>query len=542
MKPDWLKGRSLFYLIPYIIVLIIGVWYRYSIFGLAFLDGDSEHYLMPPVLKTLTGQWHKGERPMQYLLFIYATLSYKAGIKYTIIAQQVLGITSASLLTLAWIAFVSGYKRHKLLWHLMGYLMLGIYISSPIIMNYEQFIGPESVCMCIMSEIICFMILGLAGGLRHRTAMIMLSIAIFLNLYLVNPLPKWIFVSVFLELVLLYRILVVADLSRKAKGLLTGVPHLLFILLIVVPEAHFKIDNPNEDRIYIEYQQMVYTHFDLLARDKTNFGMTPALQDSMMECYNKSKEHAYPLIGFQSDDLMWGRANNLIDQYFDHNYDSMGRYFIHLNRLLVTKYPLALSREIGKQVVAFYFSCEYVKKDLYGYYDVASTYPSNVDVMHQFDKNLPDRLNDYRDNYHPSADNRPKAYLLAPRYPASVAKGSSYDIERLPLLFSRSFIFFRHFHSLFILALFSFFLLRLYQRQLFQLHIITVLYVAMFVYVVTISIVHTFDIERFTTTIYPLILITPLLAIGYVGDFVLSRLQYTDGKLTIHFKDPKGRV
>ena len=60
-----------------------------------------------------------------------------------------------------------------------------------------------------------------------------------------------------------------------------------------------------------------------------------------------------------------------------------------------------------------------------------------------------------------------------------------------------------------------FFTTRFCQGKGFELHFITLLYALIGIYVLTISIVHTFDIGRFIDTIYPFILITTFLAFLY---------------------------
>ncbi len=541
-KLELIRNKAGIYIIPYLLLLALGAWYRYHIAGLVFLDTDSEHYLMPPVIKELIGQWHKGERPMQYLLFIYATLSQHFGIKYTIIAQQVLGIVSGALLAIAWIGFVSN-RSNRLGWHLLGYMMLGIFIGNHGIMNYEQFIGPESICMCIMSAVICCLVFVFSDVSSHITKIIFASIAIFINLYLSNPMPKWVFVTLFLEVLLVYHIIKSISLSRRVKGYLIIVPHLFYALLVLLPESVNKIDNTFEGRVYIEYEQMAFTHFDLLAQDRTNFGLTPALQDSMILRF-KEAQKVEPdfIIKFSSDNLMWGKANELINSYFHNNYDSIESYYIGLCKILVTKYPVGLSREIGMQVYAFYFPNKYIHKDMYNSEDIFDFYFRSVDIMKQFDRDIFDNLASYAQtgpsgHFNLIGNKRPEDYFLTFRYPASAPRGSCYDIDQQHLVFSWHFFFYRFFDEIFIIAMILFMTIRIIERKLFVLDVISLLYMIMFIYVLTIAIVHTFDIRRFIMTIYPFILITTCFAIGYIADYILNRLKVLAQRKRIGFHE-----
>jgi hypothetical protein len=271
-----IKPINLIYLIPYLALIGLGVWYRSKIAPIAFLDGDSLNYLLPAYIKALTNQWHKGERPMQYLQFIYFTLSKDNGLKYTVITQQVLTMLGALALTGAWFIFLRGIKKFRLLWHLAGYFMLAIFVSSPSLMYYEQLIGPESPCMFVMCVLIFCLTVAFSNQVSASTRQKFLGAAIFVNLYLINPMPKWVFAGLFLEGLLVYRVIKLAQLTTIEKRRLLLFPHLAFLILVYIPEQYHEIGKASDDRVYIEFEQMAYTHFDLLARDKSNFPLPEA--------------------------------------------------------------------------------------------------------------------------------------------------------------------------------------------------------------------------------------------------------------------------
>ena len=122
-----MKIKKLLYLVPYFIILLLGVWYRMHGSSVAFLDGDSGNYLLPPFIKKLTGEWHKGERPMAYLQFIYCTLSKNNQLNYTLLWQQIISLSGAAFLAGAWVLMVAKLKRPEFLLHGGGYLLLMLY-------------------------------------------------------------------------------------------------------------------------------------------------------------------------------------------------------------------------------------------------------------------------------------------------------------------------------------------------------------------------------------------------------------------------------
>ncbi len=73
-----------------------------------------------------------------------------------------------------------------------------------------------------------------------------------------------------------------------------------------------------------------------------------------------------------------------------------------------------------------------------------------------------------------------------------------------------------------------FFVVRAMKRELLQADTVSILYLIIFVYVLTVSIVHTFDVNRFISTIYPFILVTTFMAIIYIVQSIYSVLSGSD--------------
>src|SRR5580692_6118857 len=119
MKDSW--KVSVLFIVPYLALLILGVWYYAHITPVAFTDGDAYGYLSPAIERQITGEWHKGERPLQYLFFLYFTLTKDFSYSHIVIAQQVLTLIGGGLLAAAWIMYARSQKRATFLWHLAGY-------------------------------------------------------------------------------------------------------------------------------------------------------------------------------------------------------------------------------------------------------------------------------------------------------------------------------------------------------------------------------------------------------------------------------------
>jgi hypothetical protein len=515
------KPINLIYLIPYPALIAIGIWYRSKIAPIAFFDGDSINYLIPPYIKALTNQWHKGERPMQYLQFIYLTLSKENGLKYTVITQQILTMLGALALTSAWFVFLRNMKKNRLLWHLAGYFMLAIFVSSPSLMYYEQLIGPESPCMFVMCILIFCLTVVFSNYVSVSTRQKFLGAAIFVNLYLINPMPKWVFAGLFLEAFLVYRAIKFAQLTAIQKRRLLLLPHLAFLVLVYIPEQYHKIDKASEDRTYIEFEQMAYTHFDLLVRNKSNFPLPAAQQDSLVKYFHEAAnvEPGF-LIGFSSDNLMWGPANNLITDFYKGDYDSIGHFYKTLNYELVTRYPIGLTKSILKQLYIFYVPNHYAHKKLCNYPNTRVIYRSTTSQLDFFDHMLSSKL----EELHIKNPNLP-AYLLSPRYALNIDKSDITYTEKSPIFFHDTFIFYRWFDHIYLLVMLLFFALLIYRGQFFKPNVVSLLYLLIFIYACTIAIVHTFDVDRFIVTIYPFNLVTTFMATAYIASAGLERLS-----------------
>ena len=516
-----IKLRSLLYLFPYIILLMLGAWYRVHTSNVVFFDGNTDSYTLPPYLKAVTGNWYLGDRPFQYLHFIYLFLSRHDGLFYVVIAQKILGLTGAAFLTGAWIAYVVRSKSNVLLSHLLGYIMLGIYISSPVLMYYEQLIGPESVCMFVMCVLICCLSIGFDSDLKPGITAAFLSAAIFVNLYLAEPMPKYMFASIALEVILIAVLMLFSEIPLRKRLLLLLFPHLLYLFIAVIPARIHKTEKPFQNLLsYIEYQQMVYTHFDLLVQDRSNFETATPLYDSLLVCFHESQvDQANTLTGSSNDYLMFGRASESINEYYHYHYDSIGRFYKHLCYVLVTRYPLGLAKEIGRQIYAFYIPNRIIRKDLFSYY---VGYADLKSQLKRSDDHLMESLNNLK------VYTVDPEFLLVPRYQSPETVHGVLRYEELPLLFDNGFFFYRWFDVIFIVTMLLFFVVRAMKRELLQADTVSILYLIIFVYVLTVSIVHTFDVNRFISTIYPFILVTTFMAIIYIVQSIYSVLSGSD--------------
>jgi hypothetical protein len=519
MKIKGLGLKNILYLLPYLLILLLGVWYRLHTSSLAMWDGDSYLYLRPVCLKQLIGEWHKGERPMQYLMFIYYTLLGTYKLKNLITVQKILGMIGATFFTGAWLFFIRRFKDNTLLWHLAGYFIIYIYISSPQVMYYETQIGPESFSISLMSMFLFFLSGFFASTLKPLSRSVLLGAAMFMNLYLINPMPKCIFANIFTDLILIWLVINFAELKKRAKVYLILIPHLLYVLLVAIPEYTHTVNAPNEDRVFIEYEQMAFTHFDLLSQDKTNFNITPQVQDSIIRFFNESKINSpYLLIGFNSDYLMWSSVNYMIRDHYHANYDSIGAFYKHLNYVLVTKYPWQLSREICKQTIAFYLPNKTIHKELFNVDDIRDRFELTIKLAKDAEPGF------YNDNYLWQKEHHQfiSQDLFSAQYPASLSDDESINFSQLPFQFNTNFAFYYYFDYIFLLAMILFFVVRIIEGKFFSWDLITLLYAYIAVYVITISIVHTFDIGRFVITIYPFLLLVTFFALTYIVDVVLN--------------------
>ncbi len=501
------------YLIPYLAIIALGIWYRAQVTPVFYFDGDSANYLLPPMVKAMAHVWHKGERPMPYLQFIYLTLSKTHGLKYTVMAQQALNILGAVFLTGAWFVFLRGIKKYTWVWHLMGYVMLTIFVQSPTLLYYEQLIGPESPCIFVMCVLISCLTVALSAHVSNNTRRLFLGICIYVNLFLIVPMPKWVFAGAFMEVFLVYKALKFTSVTVQQRRRLLLVPHLAYLLLVYAPEKYYKIDQPYEDRTNIEFEQMAYTHFDLLTRDKSNFQVSPSMQDSLMQCFHEAQK-AEPgfLIGFGSDYLMWGRASELVNSYYKNNYDSIGRFYRHLNYVLVTKYPLALTVSIIRQLGIYYLPTHYAHKNFCNYPNTQILYNGTKATLGSFDKSLAIKLQALSANMSDF-----DSYRLDTHYPAAMEQSGVCITEQLPFVLPNTFWFFRWFDHIFLFVMCSFFIMQYINGRLFTLNLVALLYVCIFIYACTIAIVHTFDVDRFIVTVLPFNLVTTFMAMAFVG-------------------------
>ena len=172
---------------------------------------------------------------------------------------------------------------------------------------------------------------------------------------------------------------------------------------------------------------------------------------------------------------------------------------------------MGLTVEICKQIGAFYFPNKFIHKELLFYYFDPDLHERE---LYYFDTLLAQKLD------HPVDS----GFLLTPRYGRLANLTGVGRYEQLPFLFGGYYLFQGWFDKIFITALLLFIGILLYRRRLFSHKLILVFHLAIFIYVMTIAIVHTFDIERFIITIYPFLLIATSMTLVSIIDFAGAKI------------------
>ena len=551
-------ANSYLYYLPYLLLLLLGVYARVQIPNLALLHGDSCNYLLPPYIKLILNEWHKGERPMPYLRFLYYTISPESGLNYAIFWQKILGLTGSVFLVLAWIKVVSSINRNLFIWHLAGYALTAIYTLLPIQMYYEQLIAPELLGMTVLCLLLlCYAHLFYSNSDSSSLPWV-LGLSIFVNLFMAGPMPKFMLMTIVGEVLLLFWIGKWLKRSIRTKLLVLAVPHLVWLVFIWIPEFTNEVDNPIDDRTFIEYKQVTFTHFDILIADKTNFDVPLAIQDSLVHYFEESKKTA-PLFltGFSSDDLMWGKANEIIGQYLNDDHTALHTFYRNLVLKLVTKYPFQMTYHVLRHLWAFYIPTRYFYIETY----FAQDYMPVFDISGEHYKRFKDKLFLSVDMFNRGkmceralTQNIPVLTSLLEKndtaavmqyfiqYTNDICKKNTPDtslyshpppqanwhFEHFPFKLIASFKYMRWFQLSFLLYVFILALYYWKKRELFGNPFLLWIHATLFIYVITIGIAHTFDITRFISSAFPLMLFSVFLALAYVASMLVNEFFQTN--------------
>ena len=305
-----------------VVTVAMAVYVRMLWPPIPFINPDSGGYLSPPFTKVLTDEWHKGERPMQYLLFLYYSMSERLDICRITIVQHVLGICTGGFLFLCLMFTARGSGIPLYIRILIGSALLWMYWLNPNVLYYEHLVGPESYSMFLESFIILSMSLVIVyeGSLRQDKFWMLF---IFLVLFISNPMPKFFIASIVITALTAIHILR-SSFTFKRKLRILLIPGAIYFSTVFIPEFIFNPDSINQDRTNIEWKQMTYTHFDILMSDTAGIPVSSDLKLGLMRCYlSARKADSYKIIGFSSDDLMWGEANRLVEEYYSRNNDSV---------------------------------------------------------------------------------------------------------------------------------------------------------------------------------------------------------------------------
>jgi hypothetical protein len=486
--------------------------------SLPFFDSDSGGYLLPPFMKVLHGGgWHKGERPMQYLLFLHWVMTGSLNISHITIAQHFLGLCAGLSLFLCFILVGRTIALPYYINFPFGIALLWLYLFNPNVLYYEHFIGPE--CYSMFLESILVLSLSAAmfyrKGLRHE---IFLMLFIFLNLFISNPMPKFFLASIATE-ICVFVWLLKSTRSVSQKRMLLLVPHVVYVVLVFLPEYMNKPDTLGQDRVSIEWRQMSYTHFDILMNDTASLNINSSLKTELLKCYSSARGSAnyYRTLGFNSDELMWGRANDRINAFYNDNEDSVNNLYRSLVFSMAEKHPFILASHIIRQITGFYLPGHLIRFKVWCNYGIRDGYSlllanvSNFDNISSLDS--------------PDLPPAQKRYRIGPLYPADYESAGFTEARGLPLLITdRNFVYV-YFDWLFFGGTLLFFLLRFLRGVLLKFHIAYFIHLVIFFYVLAVGTVHTFDIDRFVHTIFPLLLLCIFLEGQYILLCIYTKLN-----------------
>jgi hypothetical protein len=86
------NARFFLFATPYVLLVLCGIYMRITAGSFPFLYPDSNSYLLPAIFKKLSGAWYLGDRPLQYIQFLYFALFSNDYLRTIVLVQQVLGI------------------------------------------------------------------------------------------------------------------------------------------------------------------------------------------------------------------------------------------------------------------------------------------------------------------------------------------------------------------------------------------------------------------------------------------------------------------
>ncbi|MEI6033752.1 MAG: hypothetical protein WCS65_05675 [Verrucomicrobiae bacterium] len=349
-------------------MVLCGAWLRFSIPLAPLTNRDSGGYISPALAMLVDGTYTPSHRNFPYPGFIWLLLKTSGTFASITVAQHILGLVGGVVFWLAWLrlgVFLPRDWRITALHAVLGLgLVWGLLLSKqPVFLEHS--LRPEAIYPFLISLHIFGAISFLERSLIRRSVPLAIWWGAFLTvvsfgLYVMKPIWGLALVSGGLPLLIAlacgrgkWR---AVPFAAGALGTVAGVA------LFVLPESI--LSSRRSQPVALISAQLFFVHADLIEReirrDLANPGEPPFPREILISTADKFRDgllnvqKPYRTLGFNPDAFMYGPANYLAQAFFRSQPGAADRFYLHYYVQAWREQPFQMLWKIFRELSVFY--------------------------------------------------------------------------------------------------------------------------------------------------------------------------------------------
>ena len=388
-----------------ICIVLLGAWARFSLPQIPVTNKDSGGYISPALALLVKGAYEPSHRNFPYAGFVWILLRTTGTYVSITVAQHLLGLAGGLVTWLAWLRlriFFPSDWRISAAHAVFGLLLVWGLLLSAYPIFFEHSMRPEAIYPFLIGLHLYGAAAFLDRSLVRRSPPLAIwwgSLMTFVSigLYVLKPIWGLALISGGLPLLIVFvcargkwRLI---PFAAGAAGLLAG------LALFVVPESALSSSRPQP--VSLINQQLFFVHADLIERelrhDLAGPGTPPfpreillATADELRAGLTGKCRKPYRTLGFNPDDFMYGKADDQVMQFFWRQPGGADRFYGHYYVRAWLRQPFQMLRKILREFVIFYrFDGKVTRAG--STLELKTNYEDSADIF-----NNPDYLKNYR--------------------------------------------------------------------------------------------------------------------------------------------------
>ena len=350
-------------------LLFLGAWQRFSLPSAPITTRDTGGYISPALAMLVDGSYEPTHRNFLYAGFIWLLLKTTGTFASITVAQHLSGLAGGFLFWLTWLRlrlFLPRDWRMTALHAVLGFgLVWGLLLSKQPI-RFEQMMRPEGIYPFFISLHLLGAVCFLEGSLIRRSLPLTIWWGAFLTivslgLYVLKPIWGLAVAGGGLPFLIVFACARgkwrAVPFAAGAVGAATGA------VLFFLPNA--LLSSIRAQPVTSFNAALFFVHADLvgreLQRDLAGPGEPPfpreiilATADEFHNVFTDKSRKPYRTLGFDPDDLMYGTANDRVLDFFSHQPGAADRFYRHYYAQAWRGQPLQMLGRILRELSVFY--------------------------------------------------------------------------------------------------------------------------------------------------------------------------------------------